>query len=186
MSLTSTFFSPKDRPYRGPELRSHFCWDVFGIAGDAVVAFVGECRVEIADLVDLEDARNQDPIYSPRMVHFLGEHFGVPLREGVFRQRFLCRLAAELLADHGIAAKVQGDDVYVDQRKATVSVATASPVSVVMHLGVNVETKGVPVPAFGLAEAGVSAQPFAEELLRRYAAEIDDVHHATTKVRGVR
>ena len=155
-------------------------------SGDAVVAFVGPCRVEVADLVDQEDARQGRFIASPCMLHFLVEHFGLDLREAVWRQRMLCRLAADLLREIGATeVTVQGDDVFVVGRKATVSIATRSPVSSVIHLGVNVHTEGAPVPAWGLAEADIEPEPFARTVMERYQAELADVQRATTKVRAV-
>jgi hypothetical protein len=182
----SIYFSAEEREYGGGELRSHFALDAFGIFGDSAVSFVGPCRVPLERMVDLEDVRRREAIFSPRMAHFLVEHFELPLREGVLRQRLFVRLAADLLLERGVEAiRVRGDDVYVGGRKASVSIASRSPVSTVIHVGFNVETDGVPVAAWGLAAAGIEPRDFAEDLLRRYAAEIDDILRATTKVRGV-
>jgi hypothetical protein len=104
----------------------------------------------------------------------------------VLRQRLLARLAADLLREKGIAdLVVRGNDVYVGAKKASVCVATRSPVSCLVHLGVNVRTEGTPVPTFGLFERGIEAEPFARELLSRYAREMADVQLAASKVRGV-
>jgi hypothetical protein len=179
-----TLFSPEPRCYRGTELRSHFAYESFGLLGDSAVAFVGECRVGLGEMVDLEDVRNKANIFSPRMVHVLVEHFEIPLREAVLRQRLLVRLAADLLPEGG-RKQVQGDDIYVDGRKASVSIATLSPVSALVHFGLNVTTEGAPVPAWGLSEAAIEPEEFSRQLLGRYDAEIDDIHRAAAKVRGV-
>ena len=155
------------------------------ILGDSAVAFVGPCRVEVADMVDLEDVRRRAGIYSPRMVHVIVEHFGLTLREAVLRQRLLGRLAGDLLLDAGVSPRTRGDDLFVEDRKASVSIATCSPVSALMHFGVNVETQGTPVPTWGLSEARIPAEEFGERLIGAYAAEMDDVHRAMAKVRGV-
>jgi hypothetical protein len=184
--VIETRFDPAARAYSGRELRSHFALDEFGIVGDCAVAFVGPCKVELTEMVDLVDVRAKASIYSPRMVHFLVEHFGVALVEMVLRQRLLARLAADLLREQGVAdLVVRGNDLHVGARKASVSVATRSPVSALVHLGVNVQTEGTPVPAWGLSERGVAPEPFARELLARYAREMDDVARAAAKVKGV-
>ena len=184
--MIQTLFSADERTYDGRQLRSHFALDTFGIVGDSAVAFVGPCRVELTEMVDLVDVRAGAFIASPRMVHFLVEHFGVTLVEMVLRQRLLARLAADELREKGVAdLVVRGNDLYADGRKASVCVATRSPVSCLIHLGVNVRTEGTPVPAFGLAERGLEAEPFARALLSRYARESADVDHAAAKVRGV-
>jgi hypothetical protein len=184
--LFSTRFSEVERPYTGRELRSHFAFDEFGIAGDCAVAFVGPCRVEIGEMVDLVDVRAGAFIASPRMVHFLVEHFELSLREAVLRQRLLVRLAADLLRQGGAPdVQVRGSDVFAAGRKASVSVATRSPVSALIHFGVNVRTEGTPVPAFGLAETKLAPEDFAREVLASYERELADVHRAAAKVRGV-
>ncbi|MBI1879344.1 MAG: DUF366 family protein [Chloroflexi bacterium] len=69
--------------------------------------------------------------------------------------------------------------------KLSVSIATASPTSTLIHTGFNIETEGTPVPAVGLAELDVDVPAFAAELLRRYAAEVHDIWLARCKVRAV-
>ena len=184
--MIETHFHPAAHGYSGRELRSHFALDEFGIVGDSAVAFVGPCKVELTEMVDLVDVRAGASIFSPLMVHFIVEHFGVALVEMVLRQRLLARLAADLLREHAVGELiVRGNDLYVAGRKASVCVATRSPVSSLIHLGVNVRTEGTPVPAWGLAERGVVPEPFARELLTRYAREMEEVQHAAAKVKGV-
>lgn len=184
--MIETRFDSAARPYTGRELRGHFALDTFGIVGDSAVAFVGPCRVERTEMVDLVDVRAGASITSPLMVHFIVEHFGVALVEMVLRQRLLARLGADLLREHSVGELlVRGNDVYVAGRKASVCVATASPVSALIHLGVNVRTEGTPVPTWGLAERGLAPESFARELLDRYAREMDDVRRAAAKVKGV-
>ncbi len=181
-----TLFSPAERAYTGAELRSHFALETFGIVGDSAVAFVGPCRVELDKMVDLVDVRAGRFIASPRMVHFIVEHFGLALNEAILRQRLLARLAGDLLREKGAPeVRVRGNDLFAAGRKASVSVATLSPVSALIHLGVNVRTEGTPIPTFGLREAGIAPEPFAQELLGRYAQELVDIHRAAAKVRGV-
>ena len=104
MNPVSVHFSPTPREYTGRELRSHFALHAFGIQGDAAVAFVGPCHVDLEHMVDLEDVLAGDSISSPLMLHAIVEHFGLELREGVLRQRLLGRLAADLLQEKGVAA----------------------------------------------------------------------------------
>ena len=186
MSSLQAHFSDEAREYTGRELRSHFALDAFGLVGDSIVAFVGPARVELTEMVDLEDVRRREPIYGPLMVHAIVEHFGVGLREMVLRQRLLVRLAGDILLEAGPARlEIRGDDLYLEGRKASVSIATRSPVSALIHLGVNVETEGTPLPTWGLVELGIDPAGFGRELLRRYCVEIHDVQVAVAKVRGV-
>jgi hypothetical protein len=173
--------------YDGSQLGSLFGFRTTGIVGDAAVAFLGGCDVRGEALVDLEDRRAGATIISPLMLHVIVEHFGERLESMVLRQRLFARLAADLLRERcGREVAVDGDDLFVAGKKASVSIATVSPVSALFHFGINVRTEGAPVPAIGLAELGVDAPPFARALLDRYAAETADVAHAAAKVRWVR
>jgi len=186
MVVVETHWSPVERAYTGRELRSHFAFDEFALVGDSAVAWLGPCRVDVADLVDKVDARAGAFIASPAMVHVIVEHFGVALVEAVLRQRLLARLAGDLLREGGAPeVRVRGNDLFAAGRKASVSVATRSPTSALIHFGINVRTDGTPLPTYGLAEAGIGAERFARELLGRYAAEIVDIHRAAAKVRAV-
>ena len=136
-------------------------------------------------MVDLEDADAGDGIYSPLMAHVLVEHRDRDLREGVLLQRMLVRLAAEWVEGRaGQSLRVQGDDVYVNDGKLSVSVATRSPRGVLMHLGVNVDIEGTPVAAAGLRDLRVPPEEFLRGVARAYVAEIDSVEHAVSKVRA--
>ncbi len=171
--------------YSGPELRPHYILSRFRIEGSALVAFEGACLVKTDDLVDWEDRLANDHICAARMVHFLGEFFGMGLREGVFLQRlFVAQLEEELLA-HGVTVSRDGDDLFVGERKMSVSIVTASAVSVLLHMGVNIDPTGAPVPAIGLAEVGVDVRAFAAGALRRFETEWHSIQRATTKVRPV-
>lgn len=178
---------PVEREYTGRELCSHFIFRTYGLAGDSAVAFVGPCHVEAGDLVDLEDARDQAPIHSPRMLHFLIEHFQTDLEKAVYRQRLLIVLTAENLRRLvGLPDLVRrGDDLFVGSRKLTVSIATASAVSTLIHVGINVRTEGTPVPTAGLAEWEIDPPALARAVLADYQRELAGIYASRVKVRPV-
>ena len=76
-----------------------------------------------------------------------------------------------------------GSDLYDGTEKLTVSIATVSPVSALIHAGINVISRNTPVPTRGLADYGIEPQPFAEEVLDAYAADCAAAHKARCKVR---
>jgi hypothetical protein len=119
------------------------------------------------------------------MAHVIAEHPGCPLREAVMRQRLMVALLGELLADTGKLARRDGDDLYYGDRKLTVSIAAPSPASSLIHLGINVDPRGAPVPAVGLRDLGLDATTVLAGLLERYAREMDTAAYAATKVRTV-
>lgn len=176
-------------PYTGRELRSHWIRETFGRAGNAIVAFLGPCEVAAQDMVDLDDARAGDGIRAALMLHFIAEHFDTDLERAVLRQRLLVALAFETLREalapeRRDALSRRGDDLFVGERKLSVSIATASPVSTLIHLGINVDPAGAPVAAVGLAELHVDPTAFARDLMEAYTGELAGVRAARCKVRG--
>ena len=183
-----TLYHPNSIPYTGAELRSHWLLNTLGMQGDAIAAFVGPCDVALSEMVDLEDVAANESIRSALMLHFIAEHFDHDLERMVLRQRLFIAMIGEVL---GARANVpdlcrEGDDLYAGERKLSVSIATASPISTLMHVGLNIDPTGAPVAAVGLAEWGVGSEELARELLTAYASEIDGIARARCKVRGVR
>ena len=173
--------------YIGSQLAPHWIYKNFKMQGDAIVAFLGECKVDLTEMVDIEDVINNEPIYSKYMLSFITEQFGVNLSEGVFRQRLLICIIKVLLEERGIFVVRNGDDLMIDGRKLSVSIATKSTTSILIHTGLNILSEGAPVKASGLtSELGIAdVKEFAIEVMKRYSEEIEDILLATTKVRGV-
>ena len=173
--------------YEGWQLSPHWIYKNFKIQGDATVAFIGECEVKLTEMVDIEDVINNEPIYSKSMLSFITEQFNVNLVEGVFRQRLLICIIKELLEERGIFVVRNGDDLMIDGRKLSVSIATKSTTSILIHTGLNILSEGAPVKASGLtSELGISdIKEFALEVMKRYSEELEDINLASTKVRGV-
>ncbi len=181
----STKYSDQPRAYTGVELRPHFILSELKVQGPALVAFVGSCRVETEHLVDWEDRLVNDRIEAAQMVHFLGEFFGMGLREGVFAQRLLMAIMGEVLREKGIDVRRSGDDLFIQNRKLSVSIVTASPVSVLLHAGINIDPAGAPVPAIGLGEIGIDPVEWTQAVLAKFLEEYSSVDWACAKVRPV-
>ena len=185
--LTGTAFLAEELAYTGAELRSHIVREKAGIPWDGVVAFTGACGVAGSRLVDLEDAEEQHEIIAKQMLHFIGEHFQCPLREGNLRLRLFASLTKEALEEMspGIGVIRRGDDLFVGDRKLTVAICTSTPLSLVFHFGVNVNPLGAPVSAVGLKKFGLEAKVLGLAVLERYARECESIELALRKVRGV-
>lgn len=171
--------------YDGSQLRAHWLLDRFALCGDACVGFRGACHVVAGEMADLADLGGPG-IAADDMVHFLWEEFSHPdLLLATHRQRLLAAQAGELLAAMGAPRCVrEGDDLYVAGRKLSISIATLSPVSALLHFAVNATPGGAPVPTISLVELGVEPMAFGRALLERIAAEQASVHHARAKVRS--
>ncbi len=182
-----TFLIDKNMKYEGWQLAPHWIYKNFKIMGDAIVAFKGECEVKLTEMVDIEDVVNNEPIYSKNMLSFITEQFNVDIVEGVFRQRLLICVIKEALEKRGFVVTRNGDDLFVCGKKLTVSIATKSLTSVLIHTGININSEGAPVAACGLDNdlCITDIDELANEIMQNYSAEIDDIILASTKVRGV-
>lgn len=185
--MMKTKFINEEIKYIGSQLAPHWIYKNFHIQGDAIVAFIGECKVDLTEMVDIEDVINNEPIYSKLMLSFISEQFGIGLVEGVLRQRLLITIIKELLEENGVFVVRNGDDLMIDNRKLSVSIATKSITSVLIHTGLNIISEGAPVKASGLtSELGIeNIEEFAQKVMQRYSEELEDIVLASSKVRGV-
>lgn len=181
--------------YTGPELRPHFLLTQMGLQGSGVVGFIGPCEVKTDSMVDWEDRLAQDFIRSKLMLHFLGEFFGISLREGVLLQRLFMSVASQVLAQEtGKTILRDGDDLFWEQKKLSVSIVTACPVSQLLHVGINIDSEGAPVSAAGIknlvsatSDAALSekARHLGEKILKVFSEELESIEWACAKVRPV-
>ena len=171
-------------PYTGRELSVHWIYKTFGIQGNACVAFCGPCDVKKDQLVDLEDVIGDKFIFSQKMLHFLVEIFDPNLEKAVLRQRlFMSLIKDELdLRVHYPTFIRVGDDIYEGEAKVTVSIATASPVSTLMHVGVNIDSRNTPLLTMGLTDYKIDPFDFARSILEKFERELSGIQRATTKV----
>jgi hypothetical protein len=182
-----TLFVSHKITYTGEQLSALWAYMNFGIQGDSLVAFCGPCDIPLSKMVDAADVRQGARIASRLMLHFIEEHFDLNLEKAVLRQRLLASIVRDVLLKWRPKVKVRrdGDDLYEGKRKLSISIATLSPVSTLIHFGINIISAGAPVAAKGLGDYRVAPRPFAQEVMKRYAAEMDSVQAAATKVRGV-
>jgi uncharacterized protein len=172
--------------YDGSQLRAHWLLARFGLVGDALVGFRGPCRVrddEMADLADLDGPG----IAGDDLVHFVWESFVAPdLLLAVHRQRLLSAQAAEVLRTLAPTAALRrsGDDLWVGDGKLSISIATVTPVSSLIHFAVNATEGGAPVRTMSLAGLQVDPLAFARALLLRVAEEQQSIDVARAKVRA--
>lgn len=175
--------------YDGRQLASLWGFRNFGLQGDSIICFRGGCQVDLSEMVDLADVRDNAPIYSEDMLHFIIEHFDMDLEKTVVRQRLFIAIIKEILENKkGVTLTRRGDDLYQEGRKLSVSIATASPVSTMIHTGLNISSKNTPVPTIGLTDLGWSsneALPLGQSIAEAYAKETNSIRLARCKVRGV-
>lgn len=172
--------------YDGSQLRAHWILARTGLCGDALVAFRGPCAVLGAEIADLADVDGPG-IAGNDMVHFVWESFEHPdLLLAVHRQRLLSAQAAEVLRELSpqCAVRRDGDDLFVGTGKLSISIATVTPVSSMLHFAVNATPGGAPVHTSTLQQIGVDATVFAAKLLELVACEQSSIGLARAKVRA--
>lgn len=69
-----------------------------------------------------------------------------------------------------------------EKRKLSVSIVTATPVSCILHLGVNVDAQGAPVNAIGLSELGLNPSILAKKMLSLWREEESQMMKSICKV----
>jgi hypothetical protein len=172
--------------YDGRQLRAHWLLDRFGLVGDALVGFRGACKVSDEEMADLEDLGGPG-IAADDMVHFVWECFSSSdLLLATHRQRLLAAQTLETLRELSPAAYVRrdGDDLFVGDAKLSISIATVTPVSALIHFAVNARSSGAPVEVTSLDELGVDPATFGETLLARVVGEQASIEAARAKVRA--
>lgn len=181
-----SLFIEKEIKYTGGQLSPHWIYKSFKICADAIVAFVGEVDVSLDEMVDIEDVINNEPIYSKKMLNFIIERFDVPLSEMVWCQRLFVSIIKEALEKRGICTTRDGDDLFYEGKKLSVSIATKSVTSSLIHTALNIIPDGAPIEVSSLSEMGIDdIKSLAQDIMDTFCAECESIYLAKCKVRGV-
>lgn len=179
-------FIDKEITYTGAELCPHWIYKNFKLSGDSIVCFIGPVDVKLTEMVDIEDVINNEPIKSDKMANFIIEVFNSNLREAIFRQRLFVSIIKEVLEDMGVVVKRKGDDLFYNGKKLSVSIATKSTVSTLIHTAINLVSTGAPIEVSSIADMKIVDEiEFINEVLDRFVEETKDIEFAKVKVRGV-
>ncbi len=181
-------FLENDLNYDGSQLHSLFGYLGNGILGDSIIAFKGACQIPFENMVDGEDVLAQSSIQGQSMLHFIIEEFGMSLELAVTRQRLFAALVLGELTKYSPRAELrrEGDDIYRHDSKLSISIATVSPVSALIHFAMNITNDGTPVKTVSLIDIGVEPREIAGLIAQRYIHEIKTIKEACTKVKWVR
>lgn len=169
--------------YDGSQLSPLYAYMNHGLHGDSVVSFAGSCDVSWEHMVDGEDLLARAHIKADLMLHFIVELFPANLLTAVTTQRLLVAMTQELLQKKGVLLSRSGDDLYLGTKKLSVSIASISAVSAMIHLGLNIENSGTPVETCALKDFNLDPAAFSQELMALLTDEIKSIHEATKKVR---
>jgi len=174
--------------YDGTQLKHLWAYLNFNILGDSIVAFQGPCDISFDHMVDGEDLNAKAEIRGAHMLHFIIEKFDVSLFAMVAVQRLLSSMAKDLLQEMSAKAsqlRREGDDLYLHDQKLSISIATLSNMSAMIHFAVNITNEGTPVKTLSLTDLEVKPEAFAKKLMDHFSEEIRTIQEATQKVRSV-
>ena len=177
--------------YDGSQLRSLYAYLEHRVLGPSVVSWQGACAIPFSHMVDGEDLLEKAVIAGNEMLHFIIEVFDRDLFSGVCLQRLFASIAKDYLQDKaatklsGRALVRSGDDIFLADKKLSISIATRSPVSVMVHFAMNITNDGTPVSTLCLEDLGLDSQQVAQDLMALLQKEYLAVVEATQKVRPV-
>lgn len=184
-------FIEKRFAYDGSQLRSLFAYLDHGILGPSIVSWVGPCSIPFEHMVDGEDLLEKAVIQGDEMLHFIIEVFDRDLFSGVALQRLFASIAKDYLQKHSpvhhkdAGLHRDGDDIYLGDKKLSISIATKSPVSVMVHFAMNVTNLGTPVKTLSLEDLQLDPRQTAESIMVLFRKEYMSIVTATQKVRPV-
>ncbi len=169
--------------YDGSQLTPHWIYRTTGIMGDAVVAFCGPCSIPYDNMADLEDVIAKESIKADNMLHFICELFGRDCFCAVGVQNAFVSEIQSVLLKKGVDVEKRGDDLFIGKGKLSISIASVSSVSALIHIGLNIENKGTPVLTSALKDFDIRPKDFAFEVLKRMKKEYSRMVLASCKVR---
>ena len=131
--------------YDGSQINPSWAFQEFGIYGSSIITWIGPVNITPDNLKDFADVGLE--IKSDNMVNFICEFFDQQppnMRVAYLRQRLLVMIFREILTEYGIKTTREGDDIFVDNRKLSISIASVSLSSAKIHFALNLEDKGTP------------------------------------------
>lgn len=187
-----SLFIPREFPYDGSQLKSLFGYLDHGVQGNSIVSWIGACDISNDHMIDGEDLLAGETIAGAKMVHFIIERFETQLFGAVALQRLMASIVMDICREHvgdnDVAAQFRrdGDDIFFGPGKLSISIATLTPMSALIHFAVNITNDGTPVQTAALEDINFPAENFAKHVLKRVTDECLGIDSATTKVRWAR
>lgn len=190
-------FNKEITTYDGSLLHQRFAYkffrkDVYALGN--IMAFRGSMDVK-ENLVDLEDALNNDFIHSEDAIQFVWELPNVDRFGGVCFQRLFVTSVANILHKYtGLPIEVDGDDIKINkeftgknsiiipQGKASVSICHEVNGASLGHLGINIKAGNkAPVFAYSTEMNDEVLMAFVRDVIQMFYETLDDLFVAHVK-----
>lgn len=173
--------------YDGNLLHQRFAYNYFhdkvNALGD-IIAFRGFMRVEGDAMIDQEDLINNDFIYSDDAINFLWEIPNLqPFGAVAFQRLFNHEIGVILARILNKPLEIRGDDIYIENSKASVSITHVKDGAALGHTGINI-IAGNKAPKFAYSTqlTDKQATEFMQEVIALFYTMTQDIFIATTKV----
>ena len=177
--------------YDGSQINPSWAFQEFGIYGSSIVTWIGPVNITPDNLKDFADVGLE--IKSSYMVNFICEFFDQQppnMRIAYLRQRLLVMIFREILTEKGVKSTREGDDIFVDGRKLSISIASVSLSSAKIHFALNLEDKGTPgdVETIGLYDIGNvfnenNLKSLIFDVVDRYIDELETIEKDISKTK---
>ena len=181
--------------YDGSQINPSWAFQEFEIYGSSIITWIGPVNITPDNLKDFADVGLE--IKSNNMVNFICEFFDQQppnMRVAYLRQRLLVMIFREILNEYGVQTEREGDDIFVDGRKLSISIASVSLSSAKIHFALNLEDKGTPddVETIGLFDIRINDnQIFTDdnllelinETVNRFIDEIETIEKDISKTK---
>lgn len=196
--VSSKVIDDREIVYKGNQLSPMFVYnETKGVAN--IVLFRGPMSLNSNDLVDAEDKVNNDSIHSRDAINIIAELPFVDLVGGVALQRIMIRKIVDVLQSmvSNVYWLIDGDDIKFckapvsqpDYKKLSVSIATKTATSVLIHIGLNIFA-GQNAPAFAgslidivnVLEKDEKVYEFMRNIADAITIELNDIYEASMKV----
>lgn len=181
--------------YKGNELLPGWERLSYNVRGNSLVYWISPTDVSVEFMKDVDDVRENLSIRSDSMLHFVFTYYTMnDATWAVLVQRLFTKHITDYIRQHFIQqniVRVDGNDVFVDGRKFSVSIAGIAPGLTKFHFGINVESKGAPIPVSSLSdcmEEYTKQNPqilekdnpflpsnFVTNVVRNFVAELEDI-----------
>ena len=131
--------------YDGSQIDPSWAVKTFGIKGSSIVTWRGPMNITPDNMKDFADVGLE--IKGNEMLHCMSEFFDIQpadIRMAYMRQRLLVLIFKEELTKMGVESTRDGDDIFVNNAKLTVSIASVSITSIKIHFAFNIRDEGTP------------------------------------------
>lgn len=187
-----TFFDEEIYKYDGTQMQPLRNYLKFGLMGDSCVSWIGPCSISFDKMLDGEDLRAQSSIAGDQMLHFVFELFDIHLSAAVAWQRLVADIVrseiincASIREEFSKNLKRDGDDIFLGNKKLSISIAAPSINSNLVHFAINIVNTGTPVETAALVEFNIEAKHFAKNLLNKFSKEWLSIKEACVKIKSV-